>query len=329
MTYDNQQPLISVIIPVYKVEQYLEKCLDSIMNNTYKNLEIICVNDGSPDNSLSILKRYSDLDPRFIVIDQVNQGVSAARNNGLKAAHGEYVTLIDSDDYVHRQYFKILLECMIAKKADIVVCNAFKVSPSDSVDEEHYRHIHFQKLDSRAFFKNYYARHMVWGRLYKRESLQGHAFVSEVKISDDTLFNLEVVKTMDDPLVYWTDLPLYYYLQRDDSFVHTWNFRGLKDISLYYLKNHAGNRDSKGGIWGWMLTMQVIKSTLSYRLLIQDDPDHKALKRESNKTLLTCLKDMMTYKDLPASEKAIHWIMYCCPPLYKAFRLYTDPSMRR
>lgn len=328
MINDNIQPLISVIMPVYKVEQYLEKCLDSIISNTYKNLEIICVNDGSPDGSLSILNRYAENDCRIVVIDQKNQGASAARNAGLKAAHGEYVAFIDSDDYIHKQYFMILAKCMIEKRADSVVCNALKVNSSDSIHEKCYKSAHYKKLNAQQFFKNYYARHMVWGRLYKKELLKDHAFSSEVKVSDDTLFNLEVIKTIDHPHIYWVDLPLYYYLQRDDSIVHTWDYKGFRDISDYYMKYHAGRGHRFGAVWGWMLTMQVIKSTLSYRLFVRSDPNHKKLIKEANKALIACLKDMSSYEELPISDKVIHWVMYLCPGLYKAFRLMNDPTMR-
>ena len=94
----NNTPKVSVIIPVYNVEKYLQKCLDSVINQTYKNLEIICVDDGSPDNSGGILDAYAQNDSRIIVIHQENAGVSAARNRGLDAATGEYIAFVDSDD---------------------------------------------------------------------------------------------------------------------------------------------------------------------------------------------------------------------------------------
>ena len=93
-------PKISVIIPVYNVEKYLRECLDSLLNQTFKDIEIICVNDGSTDGSLNILNEYASKDSRFIIINQNNQGLSAARNNGLNVAKGDYVAFLDSDDYI-------------------------------------------------------------------------------------------------------------------------------------------------------------------------------------------------------------------------------------
>ena len=99
---------ISVIVPVYNVEQYLPQCLDSIINQTYKNLEIICVDDGSPDNSGKILDEYAKKDKRIKVIHQENQGVSVARNTGLDNATGKYIGFVDPDDWIEADYYETL-----------------------------------------------------------------------------------------------------------------------------------------------------------------------------------------------------------------------------
>lgn len=93
-------PLVSIVIPVYNVELYLRECLDSVISQTYHNLEIICVNDGSPDNSLSILEEYAAKDSRIRIISQENAGISVARNTGMDVATGEYIYFLDSDDYI-------------------------------------------------------------------------------------------------------------------------------------------------------------------------------------------------------------------------------------
>ena len=100
--------MISIIIPIYKAEEFLEECLISIQNQTYKNFEVICVNDGSPDNSEAICKRFVAVDNRFKLINQENKGVSAARNTGLAYAHGEYICFVDADDKIHGDYLRKL-----------------------------------------------------------------------------------------------------------------------------------------------------------------------------------------------------------------------------
>ena len=105
-----ERPLISVIVPIYGVEKYLEECLDSILNQTYRNLEIILIDDGSPDRCGEICDRYASRDSRIKVIHQSNQGLSAARNAGMDIAIGEYISFIDSDDYIVPQYYEKMLE---------------------------------------------------------------------------------------------------------------------------------------------------------------------------------------------------------------------------
>ena len=114
---------ISVIIPVYNTAEYLPRCLDSVLQNTYQNLEIICVNDGSTDDSAAVLKRYAESDSRIIVVNKINEGVSAARNIGLDIATGSFVAFIDSDDWVHSKYFEVMMHFQIKFNADIVASN--------------------------------------------------------------------------------------------------------------------------------------------------------------------------------------------------------------
>ena len=115
-----EQPLVSVIIPVYNVERYLAQCLDSVINQTYPNLEIICVNDGSRDGSPDILRRYADEDARIQVIDKANGGVSQARNDALDCARGEYIMFVDSDDWVEPDACENAVNAMREYDADIV-----------------------------------------------------------------------------------------------------------------------------------------------------------------------------------------------------------------
>ena len=113
--------LLSVIIPVYNVEPYLEQCLDSVINQTYKNLEIICINDGSSDNSLKILEKYQKKDSRIKLINQKNKGLSEARNAGLDVAKGEYIAFVDSDDYLELNAYKEAMKVMLQDKNPLIL----------------------------------------------------------------------------------------------------------------------------------------------------------------------------------------------------------------
>ena len=115
-------PKISVIVPVYNVENYLAQCLDSIINQTFMNFECICVNDGSTDNSLSVLHKYAGKDDRIKIIDQENKGLSGARNSALKIVSAQYITFIDADDFISIDYLEKLINVAEKENSDIVYC---------------------------------------------------------------------------------------------------------------------------------------------------------------------------------------------------------------
>lgn len=117
--------MISIIIPVYNVSEYLRACLNSVINQTYKELEIICINDGSSDDSLDILKEYACKEKRIIIIDKKNEGVSAARNDGIEKARGEYIFCIDSDDYIDNDFIEVFYNNAEKNNSDLVVLSNF------------------------------------------------------------------------------------------------------------------------------------------------------------------------------------------------------------
>ena len=117
--------MITVIIPIYNVSKYLRNCLESVINQTYKNLEIICINDGSTDDSLSILKEYKENDNRIIIIDKKNEGVSIARNEGIEMATGEYLFCIDGDDFIDKDFFEKFYNNAKRNDSDLVVLSSF------------------------------------------------------------------------------------------------------------------------------------------------------------------------------------------------------------
>jgi len=117
--------LISIIVPIYNVEIYLEKCLNSIINQTYKNIEILLINDGSSDNSLRICKKYQKKDKRIVLINKKNGGLSSARNAGIDKASGNYLLFIDSDDYIEIDMIEKLYNNIKSNNADISICNFF------------------------------------------------------------------------------------------------------------------------------------------------------------------------------------------------------------
>ncbi len=203
-------PLVSIIIPVYNVEKYLRQCLDSVVNQTYKNLEIVCVNDGSPDNSIDILKVYAKQDNRFKVITIENQGLSGARNVGTEACTGEYLIYLDSDDWVDHNTIELAVDAMIDNSVDLVLWNYSKEYLQSSQP--------VKVFSERTFFEgdDYIRLHQrlvgltgeqlqhpeqcdsistAWGKLYKAEVIKSNKieFVDTKIIgTEDLLFNAEV-----------------------------------------------------------------------------------------------------------------------------------------
>jgi len=163
--------LLSVIIPVYNVEPYLEQCLDSVVNQTYKDLEIICINDGSTDNSLKILEKYQKKDSRIKLINQKNKGLSGARNAGLDVAKGEYIAFVDSDDYLELNAYEEAMKVMLTdKNVDLVEfrTNTF-ADNNDTVLNNRANFANKRLFDT--FSMNMHTGY-VWNKIYKRLLLE-------------------------------------------------------------------------------------------------------------------------------------------------------------
>ncbi len=209
---------ISVIIPVYNTADYLPRCLDSVINSDYRNLEIICVNDGSTDNSLDILNEYAEKDSRIRVITIPNGGVSIARNTGLDAASGDYIAFVDSDDRIHKQYFSVLVDIQRKSGCDIA---AVTYKEADEHVQDGFIDVSAVKA---KFYKNDKALRRlfraVWTKLFKREILQGLRFCPETHFAEDTLFLYNIFWNKKSVNAAIADLPIYFYTVRNNSLSH-------------------------------------------------------------------------------------------------------------
>ena len=183
---------ITIILPVYNTEKYLNQCLTSILNQTFKDFECICVNDGSSDNSLPILQEYAYKDNRFKVISQSNKGLSGARNAGLRHMRGEYVTFIDSDDWIGENYLEKLYETAISENADVVRASyKFYYNEKNSYKPAKIRKIHKINNISDKLEKvsKGYAGAFAWGKLFKTKLLTDNNInFYEGRVSEDCPF---------------------------------------------------------------------------------------------------------------------------------------------
>ena len=220
---------ITVIVPVYNVENYLRKCLDSIIAQTYKNIEIIVVNDGSTDASGQICQEYTQIDNRIVYIEKENGGLSEARNVGLDKMTGSYVTFIDSDDWAELDYVEILYKKIIEYQADISVGNYYSYNEDE---ETYYFHIYgdsyYEKVyDNISIFENLYesqemksfALISAWGKLYKAKLFDYLRF-EKGKLGEDGYFNQKMYLSVNK--VVYLNKGLYAYRQRSGSITNTW-----------------------------------------------------------------------------------------------------------
>lgn len=212
--------MISVIVPVYNVENYLEACVRSILAQTYRELEVILVNDGSTDTSLGICRKLAEEDPRIRVLDGPNGGVGSARNRGLDVAQGECIAFVDSDDTVAPAMYETMLTAMETQNADLVECGFVYVLEDGSV--ERYRSLGEGMAENRieclrkfAFLEN--TETGPCNKLYRRRVIGDARFPGYVQ-GEDACFNFQVIQNCNRKIT----IPdcLYHYLQRQSSSTH-------------------------------------------------------------------------------------------------------------
>ena len=222
----NVNPLVSVIIPIYKVEPYLRQCVDSVICQSYKNLEIILVDDGSPDNCPKICDEYAQQDSRVKVIHKPNGGLSDARNAGIEIATGEYLSFVDSDDLIHIRMIEILMKPLIENKdLKMSVCQSLKFYDCDIIDIN--QAIRPTEIVDYRFFltKNLWAT--AWCKIYQRKLFKDIRYpVGRIHEDEFTTYKIyyEAKKFA------YTDSQLHFYRQREGSIMDSMTIKRLVDV---------------------------------------------------------------------------------------------------
>lgn len=211
------QPLVSVIVPIYKVEEYLDRCVESIVNQTYKNLEIILVDDGSPDNCPQMCDSWAEKDSRIKVVHKKNGGLSDARNAGIPFATGEIISFIDSDDWIALNMFETMLNQMLDDNSDIVSCGVKWIKEDGTVIRD-VTVSNNEVLDTQSAMKELINDNMikqhVWNKLYKYDLIKDILF-EKGKYHEDVFWSYQIVGQAHRISVI-TD-SLYNYVQRSNS----------------------------------------------------------------------------------------------------------------
>lgn len=211
-------PKISIIVPVYKVEQYLPKCIDSILAQTYHAWELLLIDDGSPDNSGHICEEYAQKDERIRVFHKENGGVSSARNFGLDNAKGDYVMFVDSDDWISVDCLAICMNEILKSNLDAVQFGFISVT---SNKENPKLKVATLPLDGEQYIQTNSFNVCAGGGLYKRVIIEENKlrFPIDLKLAEDQIFVLSFIEKA--VRIKYLDHAMYYYLQREDSAVHT------------------------------------------------------------------------------------------------------------
>ena len=301
----------------------MSRCLDSVLNNTYRNLEVICINDGSTDESETVLRHYAEKDERVIVVNQKNAGVSAARNTGLDIATGEYIAFIDSDDWVHPQYFEILLFASEVTDADIVACQYQAVNCEECGQKESISYCteDVQCIQVDKAILDGYLKRLVWGRLYKR-SIVTQKFETGLTWGEDAVFNYCTLaaNTMSASFSR-IQFPLYFYFSRETSITNTVSSKRYLELAKWYLENWSNNcfsTDVKV-----ILLEQAAKELLAFRY-------REAFSAEPiciDELIRQCRTYIASSKLLTKKKQALYSLLFTIPSLYRLFRIVDDPTM--
>lgn len=236
---------VSVIIPIFNAQKYLHKCLDSVINQTYNNLEIICVDDGSTDSSNKIIKEFQNKDHRIILLNKENGGVSSARNIGLIEATGDYLMFLDSDDYLDFNAISTCIQFLNESSIDIIRFNYIKIYKHLSINNKSYFkdecifEYPFRDIINQIYINDNYCS--ACGTMYKSSIAKRHKFNEDIKIGEDFLFFINCL--LDSKKIYVCNKNMYYYVFNDASATSVFNFdKYVKSIQgLIYVVNEIDN----------------------------------------------------------------------------------------
>ena len=218
------QPTISIIVPIYKVENYLERCINSILNQSFKNFELILVDDGSPDRCGEICDEYAKKDSRIKVIHKKNGGLSDARNAGLNIATGDYIGFIDSDDFIHKNMYKILYDGIIKTSSDIAQCkfkyfsNIDEIENKKNINKEFTTYTNIEGIN--GIIDNKELNTNIWNKIYKRELFDGVLF-PKGKIHEDEFVTYKLFYKAKK--ICSINEKLYYYFNNSNGIMRNLN----------------------------------------------------------------------------------------------------------
>ena len=310
-----QKPLVSIIVPVYNTAQYLEECLQSIIGQTYRELEIIAVDDGSTDGSAELLDRLSENDSRICVIHQQNGGVSAARNAGLAVAHGDYVTFVDSDDLLESDMYETLIKLAEEHQADIAHCGYKKIQMNGTEKDvlgTGKLLIHNSQEAVECMLRGQYFVGSLCNKLYRRELFSDIQFDTALRINEDVLINVQVF--LKARKLVFLDVPKYHYFEREgSSCMRTAQLRKSKDCVAAAKKMQEVCKETELG----NICAERLKGTLIqlYRVYLMMNIRETRTERENLHKQICAITPLC--RNLSRRKEYNYRFMRCAPVLYR------------
>lgn len=290
--------MISIVMPIYNAERYLEKSLESIVNQTYKNIEIILINDGSTDNSMAIAQKYKDNDTRVTLLEIENSGPGVARNLGIEKSKGDYISFVDADDCLLDDSIEILLNQALDGDYDVVSGNHYRVAGETTVAKTNYQSGKLNRNGTKEekkrydIFKTSSGFGYIWGKLYKKSFIMKNKieFNRDRKVFlEDNLFNLKVLAF--DPKYFLLNKEVYYYNIIDDSLSNT--KEDITDRAIKLLRDYEKFLNEEGiyqeniDLFILLATRTIawsIFKTMEYRFTFKNI--YSKIKRFSNQTTI-------------------------------------------
>lgn len=278
---------ISIIVPIYNSERFIADCIESLINQTYQNIEIILIDDGSSDNSYEICKKYQSLDSRIILISQVNSGVSIARNKGIKVATGQHIMFVDSDDYVDKRLCELLISRNKESRNDMVFCSYSRVNIKSKEINKLPRYNMRNNISSLQdlggsnfsfFYLNLYFNSPVC-KLYRSELVENITFNSELSLGEDLLFNLDFLEKCDK--ISFVNEALYFYRIGEQNSLSSKNYKNRLE----------------------MVKMIFDKSQISFRKLFKENYNENLVKVNYFIEVCLSIKKMLSSTALTDKEK--------------------------
>lgn len=324
------EKLVSVIIPAYNIEDYIGRCLESIISQTYKNLEIIVVDDGSRDHTGEILDNYAKKDRRIKVIHKENGGVSSARNKGIEVAEGDYIGFIDGDDLIEPEMYKTLVDLLEEENADIAHCGYQMVFP-DRID--YYHNTGKKKIQTtEEGLKDLLSGEMIEpglvNKLYKKELIKNCRLDETVKINEDLLMNYQLFKLSQKSVYY--DITPYSYMIRSSSATGANSLITKREDSLRVLnqiKDDCINNNLLPTIYKRYiyLLMAICRDDLKDRLYMEyQKKQRKKLKKELKTDIFkSCIPKKLKYMSLFSC-----YLPHIMKIIYKMYDLKTGTSKK-